>query len=84
MVQWLRVSAIRFALQRPEAQSIAAKRAYAAGTVGRVRLNSSPKLVDKLEHLEGEEDAHRHVFALVDRHAEAASAKRERGGGRRT
>jgi hypothetical protein len=56
MVQWLRMSTTGDALQSPEAQRISAKLAQAGGAIERVRLYASPELVDKLEHLEGEED----------------------------
>jgi hypothetical protein len=44
--------------------------AQAGGPIESARLDTSPKLIDKLENLEGKKDAR--LLALRDRHAEVA------------
>jgi hypothetical protein len=62
------------ALDRPQAKSIAAKLTEAGGALerARARLDTPPELVDKLEHLEGEDDSRLRLLSWVDRHAEVA------------
>jgi hypothetical protein len=66
------------ALDRPQAKSISAKLADAGGAGESARLDASPKLIDKLKHLESEEDVC--LLALMDRHAEIAYLVSEASG----
>ena len=58
------------ALDRPQAEHVSAKMARAGTALENARLDASPELIDKLEHLEGEEKGR--LLSLRDRHAEAA------------
>ena len=57
-------------LDRSQAEHISAKLANAGIAIENARLDASPELIDKLEHLEGEEKVG--LLSLRDRHAEAA------------
>jgi hypothetical protein len=57
-------------LDRPQAKSIGAKLAQTSRATESARLDTSPQLVDKLEHFESEDDVR--LLARMDRHAEVA------------
>ena len=58
------------ALDRSQAEHISAKLADAGVAIENARLDALPELIDKLEHLEGEENVG--LLSLRDRHAEIA------------
>ena len=64
-------SPTRSTLDRPQTEGISAKRTDTEGAMESARPDTSAELVDKLKHLEGEDNLG--LLALIDRHAEMLS-----------